>query len=63
MKSSNSSERVPLISRRQVAARMGVCIKTIARLEKAGRLRAFKINARLTRYEQSDVEKVIAESA
>ena len=47
------SER--LLSRRQVAARHGVSVETIKRLEKKGLLQAIRFNQRLIRYRLSDL--------
>ncbi len=50
-----------LLSRRQVAKFMGLHPGSIKRYEKAGILPAYKINSRLTRYDERDVLRFIEE--
>jgi hypothetical protein len=48
-----------VIPRAKVAALMGVCNRTIKRLEKLGRLVPTHINSRLVVYPRSQVEKLL----
>jgi hypothetical protein len=54
-----SSEQNPetFLSRRQLAARWGVCTETIKRRERAKQLGAIRFNGRLIRYRLSDIEQ------
>jgi len=56
-------QRDCLLSRREVAARLGVCVHTIARATRAGLLPAVKFNARLVRYRPEAVEAFIGAAA
>ena len=48
------------LSRRQVGEMLGVHPGSVARYERAGLLPAVKINARVTRYSETEVRKFIA---
>ena len=49
-----------LESRRDIARRLHVNPKTVARAEARGELTAIKFNSRLTRYRRSEVDRWIA---
>ena len=49
-----------LLTRRQVAERLGVCTHTVQRLTRAGLLSALVFNPRLIRYTQEAVDSFIA---
>jgi len=51
-----------LLSRRQVAALLGVSTETIKRADRSGRLKALRFNSRLVRYRRADVERMINEA-
>lgn len=51
-----------LLSTKEVAARLGVSTKTIVRYEKAKRLTAIRLSSRAVRYEETDVNRLIADS-
>jgi hypothetical protein len=46
------------LSRKQIAARWGVCIETVKRRERDGTLKGLHFNARLVRYRLQDVRHV-----
>ena len=48
-----------LMSRREVAALIGVHTETIKRYQHQGRLKAIILNSRLIRYERAEVEKLL----
>jgi len=50
-----------LLSRRQVAAMMGLHTETIKRYQRRGILPAIVLNSRVTRYDPADVERLINE--
>ena len=50
-----------LLSRRQVAKKLGVHPETVKRYQKRGILPAFKMNSKNTRYDPRDVEKLLQE--
>ena len=58
-KETDTREIPRLLSRRQVAAIMGLHPGSVKRYEKAGILPAYKINSRLTRYDERDVLRFI----
>jgi len=51
-----------LVSRREVASRIGCNPKTVQRAERRGELKAVKFNSRFVRYRRSDIEAWIANS-
>jgi predicted site-specific integrase-resolvase len=51
-----------LLSRRKAAELLHVSTKTLFRWERAGRLKAIKLNSRTTRYFEHDVEKLISDA-
>jgi predicted site-specific integrase-resolvase len=53
------SEPRRLLSRRQVGALLGVHPGSVARYERAGRLKSVRINSRTIRYFADEVEKFI----
>lgn len=55
--------QVRLLSRRQVGDLMGVHPGSVARYERAGLLKAIKINARVVRYPASEVQRLISRAA
>lgn len=62
----NSENKQPvhsirLMTRLQVAERLGVCPHTVARLVKLGKLSEIKINQRLIRYRLEEVLKLTSE--
>lgn len=63
-RSAATKERVhaTLLTRRQVAERLGVCGHTVQRLTRKGILRALVFNPRLIRYMPEDVEVLIAQA-
>ena len=50
------------MSRREVAALLGVHTETIKRYQRKGLLPAIVLNSRLIRYERADVEKFLQSS-
>ena len=54
-------DREALLSRKELASRWGVCIETLKRWEKSGRLPFVKMGQRLKRYRLSDVTRLEAE--
>lgn len=50
----------PLMSVRQVSKHLGVSTKSIYRLAKSGRLRAYRPTRKLLRFRMEDVEKLTA---
>ena len=54
-----SGEASRLLSRREVAALIGVHTETIKRYQRKGLLPAIILNSRLIRYERADVEKLL----
>ena len=59
--SSIGSPNTDLMSRRQVANLFGVCTGTIKRWQHNGELKAVVLNPRLTRYERSEIERLLKE--
>ena len=57
-----SPEASRLMSRREVAALLGVHTETIKRYQRKGLLPAIVLNSRLIRYERADVEKFLQSS-
>lgn len=53
----------PLLNRKQVAERFGVCTETIKRWQHRGLLPAIVINPRVTRYRAEDVERFLTEGS
>jgi DNA-binding transcriptional regulator YhcF (GntR family) len=58
-----TTEAARLLSRRQVGEMIGVHPGSIARYERLGQLKAVKINARVTRYLETEVRRFIAQAA
>ena len=52
-----------LLSRRQVGDLMGVHPGSVARYERSGLLKAIKINARVVRYPEAEVQRFISKAA
>jgi excisionase family DNA binding protein len=52
----------PMMSRSELAALLGVSKNTIAELEVENHLPAIRLNQRLIRYRQSDVERLLADA-
>lgn len=50
---------VGLLSRREVADALGLCVHSVARLTKRGHLPAIVLGRRLIRYRREDVQKFI----
>jgi len=64
MKAGNGQKEDRLCTRREAAERLHVCVRTVARLEKAGTLRPVPgISPRLIFFRNSDIEKLIAGEA
>ena len=61
-KTSVGAEPLKLLSRRQVGEIACVHAGTVKRWEVSGALRAIKINARVTRYDESEVRRFIQEA-
>ena len=59
--SSTYNNQRRLMTRREVAERLGVHTETIKRYQRRGRLPAVVLNSRVTRYEQAAVERLINE--
>ena len=55
-------EEVRLLSRRQVAERLGLSVMTIKRWEKRGLLKAKKFNARVVRIPESELKRLMDEA-
>ena len=51
-----------LYSRREIAAQVGCCARTVVRAEKRGELMPLRLSSRLIRYRASDVARWIASS-
>ena len=51
---------VILLSRWQVAEKLGVSIDTVKRMEKRGQLKPIKLNPRMVRYRLHEVEAMMA---
>jgi excisionase family DNA binding protein len=51
---------IGLLSRAQVAQRLGTCPHTVARLTRKGLLPCLRFNSRLIRYKREDVDKFIS---
>lgn len=58
----SSSAQLELVSRRTVAAMLGVCTETIKRMQRTGKLPAVVFNSRLVRYNKSDVDRIIQDA-
>ena len=58
----HGAEPLKLLSRRQVGEIANVHAGTVKRWEVSGALRAIKINARVTRYDESEVRRFIREA-
>ena len=56
------AEPLKLLSRRQVGEIASVHAGTVKRWEVSGALRAIKINARVTRYDEAEVRRFIQEA-
>lgn len=54
---------IRLLSRRQVGDLMGVHPGSVARYERSGLLKGIKINARVVRYLESEVQRFISKAA
>jgi len=52
-----------LYSRADLATKLGVCVHTIARLERAGKISSIRFSRRLLRYRGVDVNRLIEEAA
>ncbi|MEO8429345.1 MAG: helix-turn-helix domain-containing protein [Verrucomicrobiota bacterium] len=50
---------IGLLSRAEVAARLGVCVHSVQRMTRKGLLPCIVFNRRLLRYKSEDVEKFI----
>jgi excisionase family DNA binding protein len=50
-----------LLSRREVAQLIGVHYESVGRWERAGKLPAYKIGSKCTRYRREDVEAFLAD--
>ena len=48
-----------LISRKDTAARLGVCGRTVLNLEKRGLLQSVRLSLRCVKYRSADIEKLI----
>jgi len=51
-----------LLTRRQVAKRLGLCTHSVRALERRGLLPRVQLTRRTIRYKQTDVEKLINEA-
>lgn len=60
--SANKTPQSALLTRRQVADRLGVCSHTIQRLTRRGELPALVFNRRLIRYKPEVIESFIAQA-
>lgn len=58
-KTTGGTEPLKLLSRRQVGEIASVHAGTVKRWEFSGALRAIKINARVTRYDEAEVRRFI----
>jgi predicted site-specific integrase-resolvase len=66
VKRQNLATKVPakgvlLLSRWQVAEKLGVSIDTIKRMEKRGQLQPIWLNSRMVRYRLGDVDQMLAD--
>ena len=52
----------PLLSRAEVAGYFGVCPHTIQRWERAGLLKSVRLNRRVLRYRDEDVQRLVADA-
>lgn len=50
----------PLLTRRQFAEIVRLHPGSVARLERLGKIKSLKLNARVTRYEQAEVRRFLA---
>ena len=53
----------PLLTRQEVAARLGIHPNTVRNLEKTGSLPVLKVGPRLVRYKESDIDQYIKSQA
>jgi len=63
MKSSDTSNTIQLLSRRDAANLLRVDPRTIRRYECAGLIKPIRLNCRVTRYLREDIEKLVANYA
>jgi predicted site-specific integrase-resolvase len=62
MEAGNEQKLDRLCTRREVAEALHVCVRTVVRLEKAGKLKPVKgISPRLVFFRASDIAQIIAE--
>jgi excisionase family DNA binding protein len=59
-RASSAQHRTPLLTPEQVAAVLGVSVRTVRRLAAEGRLRPVRIGYRTTRFRPEDVDALIA---
>ena len=52
-----------LLSRADLARELRVCVHTIARMERRGMIRGLRFNARLIRYQASELARLVKEAA
>jgi hypothetical protein len=55
-----AKESVENLSRLQVARKLGCCVATVSRLERAGKLKPFRLNRKFVRFPASQVEALLA---
>jgi len=63
MTSNNSTQPDRLLSRKELAERHGISIKTLKRREKAGLLRPLSLGPRTVRYRLSDILAIEEDAA
>ena len=55
-----TKESAENLSRLQVARRLGCCVATVSRLERAGKLKPFRLNRKFLRFPASQVEALLS---
>jgi hypothetical protein len=55
-----TKESAENLSRLQVAKKLGCCVATVSRLERAGKLKPFRLNRKFIRFPASQVEALLS---
>jgi hypothetical protein len=55
-----TKESAENLSRLQVARRLGCCVASVSRLERAGKLKPFRLNRKFLRFPASQVEALLS---